>query len=81
MSVDLRNLPPVGYDTQTNRAIFTRIPMEQREKWRRKWDAMDAAGKEERHYSRFERELRKAIGELEIREGQLSECVKRQRPG
>lgn len=76
MSVDVRLLPPVGFDTQTNRAVFTRIPIQQREKWKRKWEAMDLAGKEERHYSHYERELRKTLTELEVRETQLDECVR-----
>lgn len=75
--IDLRLLPPVGHGTQNNRPIWTRIPLAQREKWRKKWAAMDAAGKEARHYSSYERELRKTLEELETREGQLFECVRK----
>lgn len=74
---DLRLLPPVGYDTQSNRAIFTRIPQQQREKWFKRWAEMDAAGKEARHYSSYERELRKTLEELETREGQLDTCIRK----
>jgi hypothetical protein len=75
--VDLRTLPPVGYDTQTNRPIFTRIPLDQRAKWRRRWETMDAEGKEQKHYSRYEWELRKSLTELETREEQLDACIRK----
>jgi hypothetical protein len=76
VSTDLRLLPPVAHDSQTNRAIFTRIPIEQREKFKKKWAAMDAEGKEQKHYSRYEWQLRRSLEELEIRESQLFECVR-----
>lgn len=77
MSVDLRVLPPVAYHPQTNKPIFSRLPPEQRMKWRTRWAEMDAAGKEARHYSKFEWELRKSFEELEIRETQLDECIRK----
>jgi len=79
MSVDLRKLPLVDYDVKADRAIFTRIPPQQRAKWQKKWALMDAEGKEQKHYSRYEWELRKTLTELETREGQLFECI-RKRP-
>lgn len=77
MSVDLRTLPPVAYDTQTNRPLYTRIPPSQREKWLKRWANMDADGKEARHYSRYEWELRKTFTELETREEQLDACIRK----
>jgi hypothetical protein len=74
--VDIRVLPPIAYDTQTNHAIFTRLPLQQREKWQRRWAEMDAAGKVQRHYSGFEWSLRKSFEELQIREQQLFECIR-----
>lgn len=75
--IDVRVLPPVAYDSQSNRPIFTKIPAQQRAKWQQKWAAMDIAGKEERHYSQYERELRKTLTELETREAQLDTCVRK----
>jgi hypothetical protein len=77
MTIDLRNLPPVDYDVQSNRPILTRIPVQQREKWQKRWAAMDAEGKGQNHYSRYEWELRKSLTELEVREGQLDECIRK----
>jgi hypothetical protein len=77
MSVDVRNLPPVGYDSQTNRPIFTRIPIEQRAKFFKRWAQMDAEGKEQKHYSRYEWQLRKSLEELEVREEQLDACIRK----
>lgn len=77
MSVDLRTLPPVGYDTQTNRPIFSRIPPEQRARWIKRWAQMDAEGKEQKHYTRYEWELRKTFTELETREEQLDTCIRK----
>jgi hypothetical protein len=79
MSVDLRTLPPIGYHPQTNRPLYTRIPPEQREKWLKRWAQMDAEGKEQKHYSRYEWQLRRSLEELEIRETQLDECVRSRR--
>lgn len=76
MSVDLRNLPPVGYKPGTNHPIFTAIPPEQREKWLRRWAQMDVEGKEARHYTRHEWDLRKTFTELETREEQLDSCIR-----
>lgn len=75
--VDLRTLPPVGYHPQTNKPIWTRISPEQRAKWQKKWAQMDAEGKEARHYSRYEWELRKSLTELETREEQLDERIRK----
>jgi hypothetical protein len=77
MSVDLRLLPAIAYDSQTNRPIFTRIPPEQRAKWLKRWEQMDAEGKEAKHYSRYEWELRKTFNELETREEQLDACIRK----
>ena len=77
MSVDLRNLPPVGHHPQTNKPIFSRLPPEQRMKWRIRWAQMDAEGKEQKHYSRYEWELRKTFTELETREEQLDACIRK----
>lgn len=79
MSIDLRTLPPIAYDTQTNRAIFTRIPIEQRAKFFKRWAEMDALGKEQKHYSRYEWQLRRGLEELEIRETQLGACIRKGR--
>ena len=76
MSVDVRTLPPVGYNPETNKPIFSRLPPEQRMKWRTRWAEMDAQGKEAKHYSRFEWELRKSFEELEVRETQLDTCIR-----
>jgi hypothetical protein len=75
--VDLRTLPPIAYDPQTNKPIFTRLPPQQREKWFRRWTQMDAEGKGQNHYSRFEWELRKSVTELETREEQLDTCIRK----
>jgi hypothetical protein len=77
MSVDLRLLPPIAYDTQTNRPIYTRIPIGQREKFFKRWAQMDAEGKEQKHYSRYEWQLRRSLEELEIRETQLDACIRK----
>jgi hypothetical protein len=77
MSVDVRDLPPIAYDTQTNRAIYTRIPPEQRSKLKRRWETMDAEGKEQRHYTRYEWQLRRSLEELETREEQLFDCIRK----
>jgi hypothetical protein len=77
MSVDVRALPPIAYDTQSNRAIYTRIPIQQREKWFKRWAQMDAEGKEQKHYTRYEWQLRKSLEELEIRESQLFDCIRK----
>jgi len=74
--VDIRVLPPVAYDTQTNRPILTRIPPEQRAKFFKRWAQMDEEGKEARHYSRYEWQLRKSLEELEVRESQLFDCIR-----
>jgi hypothetical protein len=76
MSADLRLLPPVGYHPQTNKPIWTRLPPGQREKWMKRWALMDSQGKEARHYSKYEWELRRSIGELEVREQQLHDCIR-----
>lgn len=77
MSVDLRALPPVGYHSQTNRPIFSAIPPEQRVRWLARWAQMDAEGKEAKHYSRYEWDLRKTFTELETREEQLDTCIRK----
>jgi hypothetical protein len=38
---------------------------------------MDAEGKEQKHYSRYEWQLRKSLEELETREEQLFECIRK----
>ena len=75
--VDLRILPPVAYDTQTNKPLYTKIPPEQRDKWKKRWAQMDSEGKEARHYSLYEWELRKTLTELETREEQLDACIRK----
>jgi hypothetical protein len=77
MSVDLRTLPPVGYKPGTNQPIFSTIPPEQRAKWLQRWAQMDAEGKEARHYTRYEWDLRKTFTELETREEQLDACIRK----
>jgi hypothetical protein len=77
MSVDLRTLPPVGYKPGTNQPIFSAIPPEMRAKWKRRWEQMDAEGKESRHYTRHEWDLRKTFTELETREEQLDACIRK----
>jgi hypothetical protein len=77
MTIDLRALPPVAYDVQSNRPVLTRIPIEQREKFFKRWAQMDAEGKEQKHYSRYEWQLRRSLEELEIREEQLDTCIRK----